>query len=194
MKFPGLISTPLGPLGGLLVLGTLGGAPTAAMADTASTVAIAAGAAAIVGALLYDSNNRPYYVRNNHRYYVTQPEEQYLSRTPSRSSAQSLRSGARISSRTRSLPWEQWQPRSSARSPLTQFPVCSRSGVGNTSHCRITRTIQSPARLIQHVLGIRLALRRRVDSVSVCAGNNPVFAASLIARLRMPNSVTVDGQ
>src|SRR5450755_359131 len=74
MKFPGLISTPLG---GLLVLGTLGGAPTAAMADTASTVAIAAGAAAIVGALLYDSTNRPYYVRNNHRYYVTQPEEQY---------------------------------------------------------------------------------------------------------------------
>jgi hypothetical protein len=73
-------------------------------------------------------------------------------------------------------------------------PVCSRSGVGNTSHCRITRTIQSPARLIQHALGIRLALRRRVDSVSVCAGNNPVFAASLIARLRMPNSVTVDGQ
>jgi hypothetical protein len=59
MKFPRLISTAFG---GLLVLGTLGGAPTAAKADTASTVAIAAGAAAIVGALLYDSNNRPYYV------------------------------------------------------------------------------------------------------------------------------------
>lgn len=53
------------------------GTPAPAQADTASTAAIAAGAAAIVGALLYDSNNRPYYVRNGHRYYVTQDEERY---------------------------------------------------------------------------------------------------------------------
>ena len=31
----------------------------------------------IVGALLIDANNRPYYVKSNHRYYVTQPEAQY---------------------------------------------------------------------------------------------------------------------
>ena len=36
-----------------------------------------AGAAAIVGALIYDGNNHPYYVRNNHRYYVTQQEATY---------------------------------------------------------------------------------------------------------------------
>jgi hypothetical protein len=72
-----LSSLVLPALGGLLVLGSIGATPTAAKADTASTVAIAAGAAAIVGALLYDGNNHPYYVRNNHRYYVTQNEAQY---------------------------------------------------------------------------------------------------------------------
>jgi hypothetical protein len=72
-----LSSLVLPALGGLLVLGSVGGTPTAAKADTASTIAIAAGAAAIVGALLYDGNNHPYYVRNNHRYYVTQQEAQY---------------------------------------------------------------------------------------------------------------------
>ena len=74
MKFPRLVSTVLGAL---LILGTLEGIRTAAKADTASTAAIAAGAAAIIGALLYDGNNHPYYVRNNHRYYVTQSEAQY---------------------------------------------------------------------------------------------------------------------
>jgi hypothetical protein len=64
-------------LGALLTVGALGGEPIAAKADTASTVAIAAGAAAIVGALLYDGNSRPYYVRNNHRYYVTSGEASY---------------------------------------------------------------------------------------------------------------------
>jgi hypothetical protein len=49
----------------------------AAQADTASTAAIIAGAAAIAGAILYDSNNHPYYIRNNHRYYITQQEDQY---------------------------------------------------------------------------------------------------------------------
>ena len=72
-----LSSVILPALGGLLVLGSIGGTPTAAKADTTSTIAIAAGAAAIVGALLYDGNNHPYYVRNNQRYYVTQNEAQY---------------------------------------------------------------------------------------------------------------------
>ena len=74
MKISSII---LPALGGLLVLGSIGGTPTAAKADTASTIAIAAGAAAIVGALLTDGNNHPYYVRNNQRYYVTQQEAQY---------------------------------------------------------------------------------------------------------------------
>jgi 3-hydroxy-3-methylglutaryl CoA synthase len=50
------------------------GAVQPALADTASTAAIVAGAAAIVGALLIDANNRPYYVNNGRRYYVTQDE------------------------------------------------------------------------------------------------------------------------
>jgi len=74
MKSSRLVSTALG---GLLTLGALGGTPTVAKADTASTAAIVAGAAAIVGALLYDGNNHPYYVHNNRRYYVTQNEAQY---------------------------------------------------------------------------------------------------------------------
>jgi hypothetical protein len=74
MKISSII---LPALGGLLVLGSVGGTPTAAKADTASTAAIAVGAAAIVGALLYDGSNHPYYVRNNHRYYVTQQEATY---------------------------------------------------------------------------------------------------------------------
>lgn len=49
--------------------------PQRASADTNTTIAIAA--AAIVGALLIDSNNRPYYVRNNHRYYVSNGVAQY---------------------------------------------------------------------------------------------------------------------
>jgi hypothetical protein len=64
-------------LGGLLFLGSLGGTPAPAKADTTSTALITVGAAAIVGALLYDGNNRPYYVRDNHRYYVSQNEAQY---------------------------------------------------------------------------------------------------------------------
>jgi hypothetical protein len=51
--------------------------PRAAQADTTSTALIAAGAAAIVGALLTDGNNHPYYVKDNHRYYVTQNEANY---------------------------------------------------------------------------------------------------------------------
>ena len=63
-------------IGALIVAGTFI-APQPAKADTASTIAIAAGAAAIVGALVYDSSNHPYYVRNNRRYYVTQQEATY---------------------------------------------------------------------------------------------------------------------
>jgi hypothetical protein len=69
-----IISTALG---GLIIAGSLAGTSVVAQADTASTAAIVAGAAAIAGALLYDSNNHPYYVRDNHRYYVTQNEAQY---------------------------------------------------------------------------------------------------------------------
>ena len=64
-------------LGLLLAAGMLGQTQTAAKADTASTAAIVAGAAAIVGALVYDGNNRPYYVRNDQRYYVSQNEAAY---------------------------------------------------------------------------------------------------------------------
>jgi hypothetical protein len=72
-----ILSLVLPALGGLLVLGSVAGSPAPAKADTASTAAIVAGAAGIVGALLYDANNHPYYVRNNHRYYVTQQEATY---------------------------------------------------------------------------------------------------------------------
>jgi hypothetical protein len=44
--------------------------PRPAAADQASTMAIAAGAAAIVGGLLYDGNNRPYYDHGGRRVYV----------------------------------------------------------------------------------------------------------------------------
>jgi hypothetical protein len=74
MQYSRLFSTALG---GLLVAGSLGATQMPAKADTASTAAIVGGAAAIVGALLYDSSNHPYYVRDNHRYYVTQNEAQY---------------------------------------------------------------------------------------------------------------------
>jgi hypothetical protein len=68
MKLSALASTTLG---GLIVLSTLGGTASIAQADTASTVAIAAGAAAIVGALLTDNSGRSYYVRGNQRHYVS---------------------------------------------------------------------------------------------------------------------------
>jgi hypothetical protein len=64
-------------LAALVITGAVGGTQSAVRADTASTAAIAAGAAAIVGAILYDGNNRPYYVRDHHRYYVTRAEEGY---------------------------------------------------------------------------------------------------------------------
>ena len=45
--------------------------PRPASADTQSTVAIVAAAAAIVGAIAYDNSGRPYYVRYGHRCYVS---------------------------------------------------------------------------------------------------------------------------
>ncbi len=63
--------------GALFLMATIEQTQMAAQADTASTAAIAAGAAAIAGALLYDASNHPYYVRDNHRYYVTAGEANY---------------------------------------------------------------------------------------------------------------------
>lgn len=74
MKNSRLVSSALGAL---LALGALNQTQTAAKADTTSTAAIAAGAAAIVGALLYDGNRQPYYVRDNRHYYVSQSEANY---------------------------------------------------------------------------------------------------------------------
>jgi hypothetical protein len=74
MKISSLV---LPALGGLLVFGSIAGTPAPAKANTTATALIAAGAAAIVGALIYDSNNHPYHVRDNRRYYVTQEEANY---------------------------------------------------------------------------------------------------------------------
>lgn len=64
-------------VGTAIVAATAVSIPRPAQADTASTVAIIAGAATIVGALLLDGNNQPYYVNNNRKYYVTQNEASY---------------------------------------------------------------------------------------------------------------------
>jgi VIT1/CCC1 family predicted Fe2+/Mn2+ transporter len=47
------------------------------LADTTSTIAIAAAAGLIVGALLTDSNNQPYYVSNGRHVYVSQNTATY---------------------------------------------------------------------------------------------------------------------
>jgi hypothetical protein len=52
------------------------GAPSMVRADTTST-AIIAGAAAIAGALIYDSSNHPYYVQSGRRYYVTDEQAKW---------------------------------------------------------------------------------------------------------------------
>lgn len=51
--------------------------PKPASADTGSTIAIAAAAAAIVGAIAYDSQGRPYYMRDRQRFYVSQDTANY---------------------------------------------------------------------------------------------------------------------
>lgn len=48
-----------------------------AQADTASTAAIVLAAGAIVGALLTDSNNQPYYVNNGRHVYVSRSTATY---------------------------------------------------------------------------------------------------------------------
>jgi len=62
---------------GMLAIALSMGAPSMVRADAGSTAAIIAGAAAIAGALIYDSSNHPYYVQNGHRYYVSQQEAAY---------------------------------------------------------------------------------------------------------------------
>ena len=56
---------------GLLASVTVFGMPRPASASTESTAAIVAAAALIVGAIAYDSSNRPYYVRDGRRWYVS---------------------------------------------------------------------------------------------------------------------------
>jgi hypothetical protein len=51
--------------------------PRPASADTTSTIAIAAAAALIVGAIAYDNSGRPYYERNNRRWYVSREAANY---------------------------------------------------------------------------------------------------------------------
>lgn len=63
-------------VGTALIAATTVSFPRPAQADATST-AIAAAAGAIVGALLLDGNNQPYYVNNNRKYYVTQQEANY---------------------------------------------------------------------------------------------------------------------
>jgi hypothetical protein len=74
MKSSHLLSTTLG---GLIALSTFGMTAAPAAADTGSTIAIAAGAAAIVGALLSDSSGRSYYVQGNQRHYVSHDQAVY---------------------------------------------------------------------------------------------------------------------
>jgi hypothetical protein len=61
-------------LAGALSAAVTMNAPSMARADAGSTAAIIAGAAAITGALIYDSSNHPYYVQSGHRYYVSQQQ------------------------------------------------------------------------------------------------------------------------
>jgi hypothetical protein len=70
-------SLALASLIGTLFAASVTGVPRIASADTTSTAAIIAGAAAIAGALIYDSQNHPYYIRDRHRYYVTDEQARW---------------------------------------------------------------------------------------------------------------------
>jgi hypothetical protein len=48
-----------------------------AVADTTSTVILAAAAGAIIGSLFTDANNQPYYVSNGRHVYVSQNTANY---------------------------------------------------------------------------------------------------------------------
>ena len=69
------LATAMFASGSLIVV-----APRPAQADTNSTIAIAAAAAAIVGTLLFDSNNRPYYYRGGRPVYVSDQVANYYVR------------------------------------------------------------------------------------------------------------------
>jgi hypothetical protein len=81
-----MLVTTLKSIAGKIVLasGVLAAAafamPRPASADTASTLAIVAAAAAIVGAIAYDNSGRPYYVRDGRRWYVAPAVADYYSR------------------------------------------------------------------------------------------------------------------
>jgi hypothetical protein len=66
-----------------------------AMADTTSTAAIAIGAAAIVGAILMDSNNQPYYVNNGRHVYVSRDTANYYRAHGNNRSHRQQRNGQR---------------------------------------------------------------------------------------------------
>lgn len=57
--------------GSLALVATTFAMPRPAAADDASTAAIAGAAGLIIGGLLYDSNNRPYYDHGGRRVYVS---------------------------------------------------------------------------------------------------------------------------
>lgn len=67
-------SRRMAAVAGMLAIALSMGAPSVVRADTGSTAAIIAGAAAITGALIYDAGNHPYYVQSGHRYYVSQQQ------------------------------------------------------------------------------------------------------------------------
>lgn len=62
---------------GLLASLTVFAMPSPASADTRSTMAIAAAAALVVGAIAYDHDGRPYYMRDGRRWFVSRDVVQY---------------------------------------------------------------------------------------------------------------------
>jgi hypothetical protein len=66
-----------------------------ALADTTSTAAIAIGAAAIVGAILTDSNNQPYYVNHGRHVYVSRNTADYYRAHGNNRSHRQQRNGQR---------------------------------------------------------------------------------------------------
>jgi hypothetical protein len=70
MKLPGFFRITVAASLALVAATSL--IPQPASADDATTAAIAAGVGAIVGGLLYDANNRPYYERGGRRVYVNE--------------------------------------------------------------------------------------------------------------------------
>jgi hypothetical protein len=65
---------------GAMVASAVVALPRPASADTTSTIAIAAAAALIVGAIAYDNSGRPYYMRDGRRWYVSNDVGAYWER------------------------------------------------------------------------------------------------------------------